>query len=243
MVSGWQEWYTQICGQFGYDPIQDKMAAVMLNDIIDSPMDLAALHNLINNRTILCLGAGPSLPLALPEIERCTAPVIVADSALYQLSEFDIIPDVVVTDLDGDTGRMMDLADSDTIFVVHAHGDNTIQLPMAKSFQRCVGTTQTTPFENIHNFGGFTDGDRAVFLASHFRARSIILCGMDLNGPVSAWSTQKQSDAQKSIKLYKLRMAASLLEWLAKNTASKLYTTSHRLSGFTKIEPSDIKNI
>ena len=50
---------------------------------------------------------------------------------------------------------------------------------MVKKIKNCIGTTQTNPFNKIQNFGGFTDGDRGVFLASHFDAKKIILFGMD----------------------------------------------------------------
>ena len=40
-------------------------------------------------------------------------------------------------------------------------------------------TTQGRPFENIHNFGGFSDGDRAVYMARDFGAATIQLLGFD----------------------------------------------------------------
>ena len=72
--------------------------------------------------------------------------------------------------------------------VVHAHGDNTEKLHLVKSFKNCVGTTQAKPFENIHNFGGFTDGDRCVFLADYFKAKKIILFGMDFGTTIGEYS-------------------------------------------------------
>ena len=40
---------------------------------------------------------------------------------------------------------------------------------------RLLGTTQSTPIEHVHNFGGFTDGDRCAYLCDHFGATSVIL--------------------------------------------------------------------
>ncbi|MCZ7371501.1 MAG: hypothetical protein O8C66_13440, partial [Candidatus Methanoperedens sp.] len=37
--------------------------------------------------------------------------------------------------------------------------------------------TQSKPLSNIYNFGGFSDGDRCVFLAHAFGARNITLIG------------------------------------------------------------------
>ena len=39
-----------------------------------------------------------------------------------------------------------------------------------KEFANVVGTTQTEEFGKMKNFGGFTDGDRCVFLAEFFNA-------------------------------------------------------------------------
>ena len=55
--------------------------------------------------------------------------------------------------------------------VVHAHGDNIEKIHLVKNFKNCIGTTQTKSFGKLHNFGGFTDGDRCVFLANHFKAK------------------------------------------------------------------------
>jgi hypothetical protein len=44
-----------------------------------------------------------------------------------------------------------------------------------------VGTTQSTPLAHVHNFGGFTDGDRAVFAADDLGASGITILGFDLD--------------------------------------------------------------
>ena len=98
---------------------------------------------------------------------------IVADSALKPLIENGIKADIVVTDLDGDEEILKTVGQSEAVFVVHAHGDNIGKLQFVENFRNCVGTTQAKPFGKIKNFGGFTDGDRAVFLASHFGAKKI----------------------------------------------------------------------
>ncbi|HWQ19331.1 MAG TPA: hypothetical protein VN455_06085, partial [Methanotrichaceae archaeon] len=46
-----------------------------------------------------------------------------------------------------------------------------------------LGTCQCRPPEGLFNFGGFTDGDRCVFLARHFGAGSIRLIGFDFSDP------------------------------------------------------------
>ena len=68
--------------------------------------------------------------------------------------------------------------------------------------KNCIGTTQTNPFNKIQNFGGFTDGDRAVFLASYFGAKKVILFGMDFGKKIGRQSRTESSD--RKIKLKKL---------------------------------------
>jgi hypothetical protein len=58
------------------------------------------------------------------------------------------------------------------------------------------------------NFGGFTDGDRAVFLADHFKAKNIYLVGFDFEGKDSAF---KKLD---KVKLKKLDWAHVLIAML-----------------------------
>jgi uncharacterized Rossmann fold enzyme len=68
-----------------------------------------------------------------------------------------------------------------TIIVIHAHGDNRhlIQYWVPRLIGQVVGTTQSTPIQNVYNFGGFSDGDRAVFAADELGASHITLVGFD----------------------------------------------------------------
>jgi Uncharacterized Rossmann fold enzyme len=43
-----------------------------------------------------------------------------------------------------------------------------------------VATTQAAPIPGVHNFGGFTDGDRAVFAARELGAVDVRIIGFDL---------------------------------------------------------------
>ena len=66
-------------------------------------------------------------------------------------------------------------------------------------------TTQSRPDFVICNFGGFTDGDRAVCLARHMGARRIVLYGFDFDSP----SAKDGSDPQ--IKRKKLSWAKRII--------------------------------
>jgi uncharacterized Rossmann fold enzyme len=81
------------------------------------------------------------------------------------------------------------------IMVVHAHGDNIDMIKkMVPKFRKVVGTTQVMPLANVHNFGGFTDGDRAVFLAEEFGAKKVVLVGMDLGDSIGKYSKEHVKD-------------------------------------------------
>ncbi|MCK9276774.1 MAG: DUF115 domain-containing protein, partial [Methanoculleus sp.] len=89
----------------------------------------------------------------------------------------------VFTDLDGATDVFIDLSRQGTVMVVHAHGDN---IPLLRHWVPLlpgplVATTQAAPLPHVYNFGGFTDGDRAVFAADDLGAASVRIIGFDLS--------------------------------------------------------------
>jgi uncharacterized Rossmann fold enzyme len=49
------------------------------------------------------------------------------------------------------------------------------------SLSAVLGTTQTQPEPLLLDVGGFTDGDRAVFLAKEYGARAISAIGFDFS--------------------------------------------------------------
>ena len=115
--------------------------------------------------------------------------IIAADGAAAVLSENGIRPDIIVTDLDGrceeDVAEEVILSKTadcgvSTILLIHAHGNNRPALekyvPQAGKF---VATCQCRPAGRALNFGGFSDGDRCLFLAEEFDAAKIVLFGFD----------------------------------------------------------------
>ena len=234
VLPGWDRQYERIAAEFGYSSQEDSRAAALLDGMLAGPPDTRRLQDIISGRTVVCAGAGASLLESLPHIGRSSASCIAADSALPPLLKYGILPDIVVTDLDGDDESLMAAAGRGSMIVVHAHGDNADRLHMARRLPGCIGTAQTPSTGHVQNYGGFTDGDRAAFLASRFGARRIILCGMDLGGPVTAWSNSTPEKPRK------LRAAARLLEWMAGFTSSSLYTVSYPLRDFQVISPDQI---
>ena len=232
LYDDWDTRYLEIVNEFRYSILDDINSAIYLDTILKEP-NLTKISNIIRDKIVAVIGAGPSLKRAIPTIKQIDMIIIAADSAVAPLAANNIIPDIIVTDLDGDESALLSFADTDCIFVVHAHGDNRSKLDLVKNFVNCIGTTQAEPFKKIQNFGGFTDGDRAVFLAEHFGAKQIVLFGMDLGRNIGRYSNT--SEMERVIKLQKLAKAKELLEWLGSFTRSELYTTSTPITGFKKI--------
>ena len=159
-IIGWESKYKEILTEFNYSRKDDIQSSKLLDSLLPRKT-LAEIKCLIENKIIFIIGAGPSLSSCIPILKKYNKITkIVADGATRAITENGLKSDIVVTDLDGDIATLKRVGRTNAIMVVHAHGDNTEKLHLVKSFKNCVGTTQAKPFENIHNFGGFTDGDR-----------------------------------------------------------------------------------
>ena len=234
MISGWGERYFSILKELNYSEKKDKESAIILDSILKKTDTIEKVREIIQGKTVFVIGSGPSLSIAIPKLKKLKKSIkIAADSSLKPLIDNGIIPDIIVTDLDGNEDTIKKISKTKSIFVIHAHGDNIEKLQMVKKMKNCIGTTQTNPFNKIQNFGGFTDGDRGVFLASHFDAKKIILFGMDFGNQIGKFSNTKRSD--REIKLKKLEIGKDLLIWLSTITKSELFTTSKPIEGFKKI--------
>ena len=239
MISGWGEKYFSILKELNYSEKKDKESALILDSILKKTDTIKKVRKLIEGKTIFVIGSGPSLSIAIPKLKKLEKSIkIAADSSLKPLVDNGIIPDIIVTDLDGNEDTIKKISKTKSIFVIHAHGDNIEKLQMVKKMKNCIGTTQTNPFNKIQNFGGFTDGDRGVFLASYFNAKKIILFGMDFGNQIGKFSNTKKSD--RETKLKKLEIGRDLLIWLSTITKSELFTTSKPIEGFRKIPYKDL---
>ena len=152
-----------------------------------------------------------------------------ADGATKAIIENNLKPDIVVTDLDGDIKSLKKAGRTNTIMIVHAHGDNTEKIHLVKYFKNCIGTTQTKSVGKVHNFGGFTDGDRCVFLASHFKAKKIILLGMDFGTRIGKYS--KTRVLNRTTKIKKLRRGKEITRMACKKKANLSFILQLRSKG------------
>ena len=175
----WEPYYLQILDDFGFDRATDEEAARVLDGLL--PRDsLPLLRRRIRGKAVTVCGNAPSLDR---ELNRLSGVVVAADRAADRLYRHGTRPAAIATDLDGATEAFVEMNRKGTVLVVHAHGDN---IPLLRWWVPqipgpVVGTTQARPVGRVHNFGGFSDGDRAVFLAHALGASSVTLAGFDLD--------------------------------------------------------------
>jgi len=240
-IKGWESKYREILKDFGYSGKKDTQSCKLLDSLLPKKTRIAEIKDLIEKKPVFVVGAGPSLPSGISILKKHKKITkIVADGATKAIIENGLKLDIVVTDLDGDIKSLKKAGKTNTIMIIHAHGVNTEKLHFVKNFKNCIGTTQTKSTGRIHNFGGFTDGDRCVFLANHFKAKKIILLGMDFGTRIGKYS--KTTVVNRNTKIAKLRRGKKLLEWLAQRSESDLYSTT-KINGFTKTNLRSIDNI
>ncbi len=231
--------------KFGYSVVEDQNAAMLLSELLEGKnLDLKVLTNLISSKNILVIGAGPSLENNLSKISSLKQfTIIAADGTSQALLESSVKPDIVVTDLDGSHEHLLQSDKIGSIMVVHAHADNVdLMRNLVPKMKNCIGTTQVKPLHNVYNFGGFTDGDRAVFIASELKSRNIVLVGMDFGEKIGRYSKIKVKDEKQ--KIAKMAVGKELLEWLSTFYAAKLYNASPSvISGFKNIDFEEIISI
>jgi 2-amino-4-hydroxy-6-hydroxymethyldihydropteridine diphosphokinase len=200
----WEPIYQSILQDFGFSSDRDEEAAEFLAVILRErePMLQAAKAIVIGQRAVVC-GNAPTLEEELKELQERDAVILAADGATAVLLEHNIVPDIVVTDLDGPFPAILKANLMGSIVVVHAHGDNLDALiRYAPMLKRIIGTVQCRPLPGLHNFGGFTDGDRCVFLAKELGAASIELVGFDFEDEsVTPRKKRKLEWAKKLIEL------------------------------------------
>ncbi|MDY6779020.1 MAG: 6-hydroxymethylpterin diphosphokinase MptE-like protein [Halobacteria archaeon] len=211
----WKPLYDAVADDLGISRDEDVRAAERLDEVLSrssrNRVDDRRHRGDFADETAVVVGNAPCLDAELRDEDTAPEPgelVIVADAAVERLVDHGYVPDFVSTDLDGCPEETADLSHDEATVFVHAHGDNIDlmenRLPEF-DLSNVVGTTQVDPsrFDSLHNFGGFTDGDRAAYIADELGARRIRLIGFDFDDP--------DVDDEKRVKL---RWARRLLRIL-----------------------------
>lgn len=244
--------YHEIAAELGLSEEKDLEAAKILNSLLpgkEKTEDDTRLERAIKGRYVFVYGAGPTLKQDIKAIKAAYLHrekkyvAIAADGAGKALMEEGIIPEIHVTDFDGYPENILETNKKGAITVVHAHADNIKQMKdLVPKLKKPIGTTQVKPFGKLHNFGGFTDGDRCVYLAEHYGAGLIILAGMGFGDAIGEYS----GTYVREKKLKKLAIGKRLIEELAgKSDVQMLDVTSSEgyLANIPKVSAEHLKNV
>lgn len=219
--SKWKPKYQSIVKKLNIDENKDRKSAKILDDLLPD-FDISPLNELINRSKCVVFGAGPSLEEDLRKLDEKSGldnVIISADGATSAVKKYKR-PEIIVTDLDGEVEDQLKAWREGSWLVVHAHGDNIdkVRKSISRLNERVVGTTQVDEPDRLYNFGGFTDGDRAAFLANELGALKIYLAGMDLGREIGNYTGQ----TQRQRKLLKLEICRDLLAWLKEEFGAPL---------------------
>lgn len=184
--AAWEPIYLTIIEDFSFSARRDEEAAYILRDLLNGRIaPLSAAAEMLFGRRVVIFGNAPCLSLDLEEMQSNqeeNAVFLAADGAVEALMERGMLPDIVVTDLDGPFPVIQRANQMGSIAVVHAHGDNLDALQRyVPLLDQVIGTAQCRPPPGLYNFGGFTDGDRAVFMAKELGANEVELKGFDFD--------------------------------------------------------------
>ncbi|MEM4683505.1 MAG: 6-hydroxymethylpterin diphosphokinase MptE-like protein [Thermosphaera sp.] len=201
----------------------DQEATDLLSNVLSSHpyvMEYAELKTMfVGVKEAIVFGCGESLVQDIEYLvekgELSGKLLIAADGATTILLKHNIIPNIIVSDLDGLIADILRASLNGAVTIIHAHGDNVDRItrfvPMFKG--RLLGSTQVEPRPHVYNFGGFTDGDRGVFVALALGINRNYLAGFDLMGEPHS-CPGKLVPFNKRVKKRKLEIARLLLKSL-----------------------------
>ena len=219
----WAPVYEEILADFGFDRTADEHARDVLAEFVE-PFDLSRLD--ASDATVAIAGGAKSLRDELAVAEAADV-VFAASTAADILVDAGIPVDLLVTDLDKNPESARSFTESGIPVAAHAHGDN---VPLVKEHvpifdtSYVLGTTQAAPVDAVSNFGGFTDGDRAAFLADHLGASELVFPGWNFDD-----LTVDEEKAQK------LEWAERLLYWLETRRDDSFGVLDGRRAGIERI--------
>jgi len=237
------DWYLKIIDDFRFNLEEDRVARNYLSKILDSKNYTYDIEQVLQSfrshitrkENLLIYGCGPSLERSVEQLLNLKGVEIfhkfinlAADGASVFLKENSIPVAAIFTDLDGIT---QDEFNYSQFNIVHAHGDNVDKIRSFEKvlieFKNIIGTTQSEPFGNIINPGGFTDGDRILYFLRTLinPSQKIFFIGMDFNEVIGKYSKPHFRSNLKSnkTKRKKLQYAIKLLEWIHPKLRNEIF--------------------
>lgn len=208
----WLPMYDEICDEFGFDKRLDAESADILASILQGRGE-AGLASVRSNfpRSVTVCGGSQALGDEISSMQ-VEGYLVAADSATSVLLEAGVEPNMIVTDLDGIVEDQIELNRKGVAVFVHAHGDNrpALERYVPLFAGTIVGTCQCPPPKGLHNFGGFTDGDRAACICVALGARDIQLVGFDFENP------SEKAGKRRDVKKRKLLWAKKIIDEISR---------------------------
>ena len=187
----------EINSQFGFSKSREEVSSRLISRLYQPKGNLAKI--LLNN-TVTIVGAGITENDQIPE-----GTLIAADGAVSACLKRNLIPEIVVTDLDGHLPDMVMANKKGSEIVIHGHGDNLSRLFEFSTKINPISLTTTYPSSNTNCWGGFTDGDRSLMMSLGLGAELVNLVGFNFEeigeytGKFSFKNLQKLSWARKIV--------------------------------------------
>jgi uncharacterized Rossmann fold enzyme len=209
----WEPVYAAILDDFGFDRAGDERSRDLLAELTSGTS--FDLDQLTFDGRVAIAGGGPSLAAsdstanadAFALLDRADHAVAVS-RAVDSCRRADCTIDLVVTDLDTAPEMVVSLTHEGIPVAVAAHGDN---IPALREYvpemdhRNVLPTTQAEPHDHVVNVGGFTDGDRAAFIADHCGADRLIFPGWNFDDCVDPIKHQKLVWAERLLRTLELR--------------------------------------
>ncbi|HTT26007.1 MAG TPA: 6-hydroxymethylpterin diphosphokinase MptE-like protein [Thermoplasmata archaeon] len=222
----WAPIYERIRAEFGFAWESERAAAGILAALLPPGGGRRTLERMLRSlqgRDVVVAGLAPGAgaPPVWRLNDRSPAPALVAaDGATVACLEAGLVPDVIVTDLDGPVAAEVAASTRGALVLVHAHGDNGPALRewVPQFHGEVLGSWAGPPSDPLLDVGGFTDGDRAAYLAEAAGARRILLWGFDFErvdvvGPGAGRKLRKLAWARAALDHLAMTAPDRLFDW------------------------------
>ena len=196
-IDWWWPLQEKINLEFGFSKYREDVSSRLIKRLYEPK---GQLTDLVLNRNVTIIGGG------INDDDLIVGDVLIAaDGAVSACLKKNFIPDIIVTDLDGNLPDVTLANKHGSKVVVHAHGDNLSRLFQFSDKIQSTCLTTTYPTSSTDCWGGFTDGDRALMMSLSLGANLVTLVGFDFqkigkySGSFSVNKIKKLSWANKIV--------------------------------------------
>ena len=209
-IDWWWPMQDEINFQFGFVRSREEVSSRLISRLYKPEGNLS---DILLNQEVTIVGAG------IDDDEKIPSGVLIAaDGAVSACLERQLIPDIVVTDLDGNLLDIIFANESGSKIVLHGHGDNLSKLFEFYTRIKVISLTTTYPSDMSNCWGGFTDGDSALMMTLSQGVSLVNLVGFNFS------KVGKYTGKYSPKKLQKLDWARLIVEKCQEQTGKvKIY--------------------